>query len=78
VPEDEGQVVVLLPFLTQLEQGSLPAIGVHEIDNETVYLSVLLGTETGTCIVVGHELPNWLVGNGVGEGCSRKWGSLGV
>lgn len=49
VPEDQGEIIVLFSFLTELKQGSVAGLRVHELNDEGVYLFVVLGASDGAC-----------------------------
>lgn len=45
MPEDEREIVVLLSLLAKLEEGSLPRIRVHQIDDQGINFVLLLDAD---------------------------------
>lgn len=53
VPEDKREIVVLLSLLAELEEGTLPCVRVHQVDDQGIYFVLLMDADY--MLLVGLE-----------------------
>lgn len=72
MPENEGEVVILLPLLAELEKSALSGVGVEQVNDKTVYLALFVNAERNGWRATRGVGDDALMGSGMGE--SRSFG----
>ena len=76
VPENEGEIIILLALFGELEKGGLSSFRVHEIYDERVDVVLVVGNgqagahSMGKGVRIADELRNWRMGSWM---CDSGW-----